>query len=487
MAQSLQDLLNKAKAANAQIDANNTALKTAQAAVTTDTKKLSDAQSALNKANDALTKASQTKSFAELKLKEYCQPYVAGGLNNPFGNLGNYYIYDAAVYTKAPAGHTLTQPADLPSTYQNQYISLKLAYENTKTAYTAAQAAQVKALSTVNTLLHNQSVDQDFVKKTLLAIAAGKSLPVLDKSLYNGNNGGTNWNSDQGGNPPPPVKGDPAPFKYNAPMTSSSYLKFGPQVLSAKNDQLITNPGYWTNAQNAWRPGADGTFSGAKGAIQMSQELASDVSRNTSATKNNKANGLINDTKPYGFKFLYNPTSVGMSWGIVESFSPQFEQSGQDIATAVGNGLLASTVTFSLILNRIEDMQYIKDSSGAFIKDNTTPYPSAVDPVERGLIYDRGTMYDLEYLFRATGGYNSQYKSTVGGITTADKGWLMPMPVELHLGANLRYLVRVSSLEVNHAIFNERMVPIFTTVNLTCTRYYDNISITASNISGATS
>jgi hypothetical protein len=233
----------------------------------------------------------------------------------------------------------------------------------------------------------------------------------------------------------------------------------------------------------AWKPDPNShSFTGAKGAIQMSQDLASDISSNTHGTGKNPATGLKNDMTPYGFKFLYNPTSVGMTWGIVESFSPQFEQSGQDIATAVGNGLLASTVTFSLILNRIEDMSYIKNSNGDFITDNTSPYPYTVDSTERGLIYDRGTMYDLEYLFRATGGYNSQYISSVGGLTTADKGWLMPMPVELHLGANLRYLVRVSSLDINHAIFNERMVPVFTTVNMTCTRYYDDLSITASNI-----
>ena len=287
---------------------------------------------------------------------------------------------------------------------------------------------------------------------------------------------------------PPPLKGDPKPYKYNAPMTSSSYLKFGPQVLSAKNDQLITSPGAWTNAKSAWKPDLNtGTFTGAKGAIQMSQDLAMDISANTHGTGKNPATGLKNDMTPYGFKFLYNPTSVGMTWGIVESFSPQFEQSGQDIATAVGNGLLASTVTFSLVLNRIEDMSRIKNSNGDFITSNSSPYPYTVASEERGLIYDRGTMYDLEYLFRATGGYNSQYISSVGGIATADKGWLMPMPVELHLGANLRFLVRVSSLDVNHAIFNERMVPVFTTVNMTCTRYYDDLSITASNIVTATS
>jgi hypothetical protein len=46
--------------------------------------------------------------------------------------------------------------------------------------------------------------------------------------------------------------------------------------------------------------------------------------------------------------------------------------------------------------------------------------------------------------------------------------------VELHLGAGLRYRVRISSLDVNHIIFNERMVPILSKVSIQCTRYYDS-------------
>jgi hypothetical protein len=69
-------------------------------------------------------------------------------------------------------------------------------------------------------------------------------------------------------------------------------------------------------------------------------------------------------------------------------------------------------------------------------------------------------------------GFYADYQSGLNGIT-ADKGWLQPIPMELHLGAGLRYLVRVSSLDLKHMMFNERMVPILTTVNIVCTRYYD--------------
>ena len=286
---------------------------------------------------------------------------------------------------------------------------------------------------------------------------------------------------------PTAVNKDPGPYFYNAPMTSSSYMRFGPsvvsgtpspvvtaanpQVLSAGHPELIVDPGSLSDAKKFWKPDASGGFTGAKGTIQMNLALSSDVSLNAKGTK---AAYNIADKNNYGFKFLYNPTTVGMSWGTVDGFSPQFEQTGGDIATAIGNGLLASTVTFSLVLNRIHDMQFIKGSSGAYFSSDMQPYPNPVSAKERGMIYDRGTMYDLEYLFRTTGGYNSQYQSGLNG-KTADKGWLMPVPVELHLGAGLRYLVRLSDLQVNHVIFNERMVPLFTTVDVTCTRYFDNV------------
>jgi hypothetical protein len=102
------------------------------------------------------------------------------------------------------------------------------------------------------------------------------------------------------------------------------------------------------------------------------------------------------------------------------------------------------------------------------------PYPNPTpDDTERKVIWKRGTMYDLEYLFRSMGGPYADYKSGLNG-TTADRGWLQPIPVELHLGTGLHYLVRVSSLDVKHIMFNERMVPILSTVNINCTRYYDS-------------
>ena len=262
-------------------------------------------------------------------------------------------------------------------------------------------------------------------------------------------------------------------------MVKHAYTQRGVQVASAGFDKLITNPGSYDDAAKAW-----GTNAGAKGTIQMSRFFADAANKTNKPTNKNTSQKF--DDKLYGFKFLYNPTSINMAWGIVEQFSPQFEASGSDKANVLSVGLMKSAITFSLMLNRIGDMALL-DKTG--IKSNVNsqnPYPSTVSPEDAKLIYKRGTMYDLEYLFRSTGGYSSQYKSQMMHDYTADKGWLNPIPVELHLGDGLRYLVRVSSLDVNHIIFNERMVPLLTSVNITCTRYFDGPEMfQASEVSSA--
>jgi len=83
-------------------------------------------------------------------------------------------------------------------------------------------------------------------------------------------------------------------------------------------------------------------------------------------------------------------------------------------------------------------------------------------------------------------GLNATYKSTLNG-STADRGWLTAIPVELHLGDGMRYRVRISTLNVNHAMFNSRMVPILSTVDFTCHRYYDGPEITGNLTSSKTS
>jgi hypothetical protein len=354
-----------------------------------------------------------------------------------------------------------------------------------------------------------QKVNDIIATKTKTVESLQSQIAKLQKlPLSNGNGGGSGGGSGGGGGSDSTTikapAGDPAAieYQYNAPMVKSAYFHpFGPQAQTLTDSKFIADATALQNGRKAW----DG-ITASKGVIQMSKVFAQSAPAPKSE-KGKKSN--LKDTTPYGFRFLYNPTNVSMAWGIVDAFSPEYMQSGQSQLSAVSIGLMKSTITFSLLLNRIGDMNFIADKDGNYAANvadlgvnaydpyaylqvrypaNGTPttpvlptlkpdspYPGgdSVSIEERAEIWKRGTMYDLEYLFKAMGGYYSTYSSGLNG-TTADRGWLQPIPLELHLGTGLRYLVRISSLDITHIQFNERMVPILTTVNVSCTRYYDS-------------
>ena len=296
--------------------------------------------------------------------------------------------------------------------------------------------------------------------------AAAKKALALKKKAGNIEN---NWDYASGaiGGSSMSDGGTPPPFFYiyNAPMVNTSYLRAkGPQQGTAASG--ISTSSNFDDARSSWSVGKET----ARGVIQMNASYATNLAK-SSSQPNNKY-----DDKLYGFKFLYNPTEVGMAWGLVEGVNWEVIQSGLDKLTPIGAGLTQTTISFSLLLNRTEDMAFL-DSNG--LKPGvTSPYPlfnakTGNPNDEYKQIYQKGTMYDMEYFFKTVNGFNSVYTSSLNG-ETADQGWLNGIPVELHLGAGLRYLVRISNIDINHTMFTERMVPIRSTLNLTCTRFYDN-------------
>ena len=293
-----------------------------------------------------------------------------------------------------------------------------------------------------------------------------------------------------------PYKG---PFKFNAPMVNNAY--FNP-LAGLKADGLygyVDNLSY-TDVAQAWRDGK-----GAKGAFQMDRSL------NTAANLATAQKALAAQNSPtqvdptmYGFRFMYNPTTIDMAWGAIMSANPQYESLNLDVVNPITANLMNSTISFDILVNRIEDMNYLQNDGHYYIPNDPTsqafgnlynaenalyaalggtgslpgepnnPYPSTVPIEDRKAIYEKGTMYDIEYLFKALHGFDGQslVQTSLMG-TTSDPGWLPVIPVELHLGNSMRYRVRVSSLSVHHSVFNVRMVPILSTITVTCNRYYD--------------
>jgi hypothetical protein len=324
------------------------------------------------------------------------------------------------------------------------------------------------------------SINSDIYKLTHLSTSH-----ITPKVKSNNNNNNASNGAD-GLVPPPQPNADEVVYEYNAPMIKTGYLNpFGPQGNAVADKKSMASPTF-QNARNAWKDAVP-----SRGTIQTSKVFAASFP----TAKPTKTKGRRKSEQPCGFRFLYNPTDVSMAWGIVDAFSPEYAQSGSNGMSGVAIGLMKGVISFSLLLNRIGDMNYLNQyglmtsvDTSAFVPGvdpaqrnsaynkayaASNPYPETVSIEDQQSIYTRGTMYDLEYLFRAMGGPYAQYESGLNGLT-ADAGWLQPIPLELHLGAGLRYLVRVSSLDVKHIMFNDRMVPTLSTVNLTCTRYYDS-------------
>jgi hypothetical protein len=214
----------------------------------------------------------------------------------------------------------------------------------------------------------------------------------------------------------------------------------------------------------------------SKGIIQISSETAYYL-----AKEQGKKGYKGKKSKPYGFKFHYNPNSIGMSYGTMTDMSPELLMSGRDKVNPIvptGTGGFG----FELMLNRLEDLNYInpdgtlKPNKPEEKVDQITRsrelYGTAITESTFKEIWQKGTMYDLDFLFRALHGGQGDYMSSLRG-KTSDQGWLNGAAVEFHLGSNLRYLGRITNIDITHGVFNSRMVPLISYVKITAARFYD--------------
>jgi hypothetical protein len=259
-----------------------------------------------------------------------------------------------------------------------------------------------------------------------------------------------------------------AEYKYNAPLVSGAYLNQGISADSlggTLNTKGFTiNAPVFTDAYNAWRG-----VNGGRGTLQMDRKYVNALAKKQKETARAKL-----DPQMYGFKFLYNPTTVSMGWGVQMMMDPEFEASGEDAFNPISAGMISSTIVFEVVLNRIGDFNHLNEDGSLRGK---YPYGQIDVPTEdRKQIYNRGTMYDLEYFFKTINGPHATFTSAYNGLT-ADAGWLRPSSMELHLGAGMRYRIRINEVGINHLIFNDRMVPILSKVQFTCGRYNDGPGI----------
>jgi hypothetical protein len=310
------------------------------------------------------------------------------------------------------------------------------------------------------------SADRNLSNQSLLLAKLDSITGVTSPILITGGTG-------NGSNPPSTAGGAQVigGYIYNIPMMKSAYFSdFGLQ-------SRLTDAG--TNTPAGMKDAQTDAFEnkGTRGAIQMNAETAKYLKETIKIKKGQKR-----DSNAYGFAFHYNPTAVQMSYGTLSDVSPELLQYGEGTKFNPITPLGDSKISFTLYLNRIDDLSYItedgllqmpqKKGDKPTTFESTELYPVKVLPETLKEIYKKGTMYDLEFLFRAVHSGSNDYTSALRG-KTSDIGWIAGIAVECHLGKNLRFLGRIDGLSVNHFQFNERMVPTLTTVGITVSRFYD--------------
>lgn len=241
-----------------------------------------------------------------------------------------------------------------------------------------------------------------------------------------------------------------------------SNLRSNPERIGVQSPNNL--PTSITQAKELWTAGM-----GSKGMIVTSEQ----VLKAWNAGSNSPTSSDYFDHHNYGFQFQYNPGNVAMSYYTSPNVDVTMITSGTEMFNLAGVSGSQGSVSFQIIINRIFDMQYYS-SDGSLKTDYNFRDIYAVPPQtteEAKALYEKGTMYDVEYLLRVLMG--TTMNSYLRGERTADMGWLPAIPVELHLGKSLRYLGTVNNVNLNHIIFDSRMVPVFTTMDIGFARLPD--------------
>ena len=248
-------------------------------------------------------------------------------------------------------------------------------------------------------------------------------------------------------------------LKYNASSVKEAYFS-NKTSFSSRVMKSVNSPTTVTRASELWT-----TSLGSKGMIITSEQ----VLKAWQSGPNNK--NSYYDQNNWGFQFQYNPGTVDMTYYTSPNVDVTMITSGTEMFNLAGVSGSQGSINFQIIINRIFDMQYYT-KDGLLSDQAKTNYPRPPQGADdQKMLYNKGTMYDIEYLLRTLMG--TTMSSYLRGENTADMGWLPAIPVELHLGKSLRYLGTINNINLNHIIFDERMVPLFTTVDIGFARLPD--------------
>jgi len=270
---------------------------------------------------------------------------------------------------------------------------------------------------------------------------------------------------------------------YNAPAVKEAYFRQDMSFFNEKGEQDNyifagnTPANKVKDAIELWNKVKGGTDNrnNSKGMIQTWKNPANQFTSLADNALTNIVNTGTGQIQRYGFQFIYNPTSVTLNYGGVSDVDPGWAASGKEKFILSNPTVFQSSISVDVLINRIYDMKYLGPNGQ--LKGKPAPtIPQLYDgnrPTQADLkkIYQKGTMYDVEFLLQTMFPYNPIPSQLRG--KTSDVGFLGPSPVEMHLGNKLRYLVQINSITVNHVLLDNRMVPLYSWVTISANRIPD--------------
>lgn len=172
-------------------------------------------------------------------------------------------------------------------------------------------------------------------------------------------------------------------------------------------------------------------------------------------TMGNKAVNLrLQGTTRWGFRFMFNPPTWSGGSTFNQNIIPQVA-SNSPVTLLIAAGL--EVIQFTVLLNRMPDLD---PSTGV------GDYTPNISPDVLNELKKRGTLYDLEYLYRVC---NANRLTTIDGANTADYGVLLPGVCWLTLG-HQQFKGRIVQIAVKHSRFTANMVPTYTEVTVSFQR-----------------
>jgi hypothetical protein len=234
--------------------------------------------------------------------------------------------------------------------------------------------------------------------------------------------------------------------------------------------------------------------------------VGTDISDTLSFNYVDRANVLNQDGKggfeAYGFRFPFNPASLEFQLSSTTNVNLGYIMSSKYSAMPTGLSTDGGgSISLQIPLSRVEDMQAITMTTsrsveylggggmlGTAVRQHFTAADIArlygnntVTKEDLAGIATRGTMYDLEFLFRTCLGkaWTTMYRGR-----TADVGLLFGVPLVLTLNrldgagtgiydGGMRYRVRLSGINFTHKSFSPTMIPLYTEVGLSFDRIPD--------------